>query len=364
MNMQQPPFPPDFERVRTTLLRQGQPDHVPMVEFTVWSGHKTRVLGHPLRGIADEIEFAQRVGYDHVPFNVGLQMDPTFNAALESRHYAVDAQDDKGATGETVERRWAVSTSGVIRSHADFEAFPWPDPDAFDYTPLAEAAKLLPGNMRIIVQIGKVFNPVWWLMGFEAFSFALYDDPDLVARMCERIGRIQKRTLERSLEYASVGAYLHADDLAFNTGLLVARPVLQQYVYPWFRRMAEMTHQAGRLALFHSDGNLDTVLDDLIDLGYDAVHPIDPAAMDIVRTKERVRGRLGLLGNIDLRHTLPLGTPEEVEDEVAERIRVLAPGGGWCLSSANSIPDYVPFANYVAMQGAWLKYGEYPIRVA
>jgi uroporphyrinogen decarboxylase len=60
---------------------------------------------------------------------------------------------------------------------------------------------------------------------------------------------------------------------------------------------------------------------------------------------------------------LPSGTPEEVEAEVRQRIAELAPGGGYCLSAANSIPDYVPFENYVAMQRAWLTYGRYPIRL-
>jgi uroporphyrinogen decarboxylase len=85
--------------------------------------------------------------------------------------------------------------------------------------------------------------------------------------------------------------------------------------------------------------------------------------MDIVGLKKQVEGRLGLLGNIDLSYTLTRGTPQEVEAEVKKRIRDLAPGGGYCLSSANSIPDYVPLENYLAMRDAWLKYGRYPIQL-
>jgi uroporphyrinogen decarboxylase len=94
-------------------------------------------------------------------------------------------------------------------------------------------------------------------------------------------------------------------------------------------------------------------------LGFDGLNPIDPMCMDIVALKQRVAGRLGLIGNVDLRYTLTLGTPAEVEAEVKAKIEALAPGGGYCLSSANSVPDYVPFENYLAMRDAWLKHGRY-----
>ena len=349
MDMQTPAFLPDFDRIRTALLGPGEPDRVPLLEFTVWEGHKARVIGRPVRTIADEIEFAQAVGHDHVPFNAGLHMTPQLIAAMEGRYYEVDVDPAVKEDDKTVERRWAAGTTSIITTEADFEAFPWPDPDDFDYTPLADAEKLLPGNMKIIVQIGKVINPVLWLMGFETFSYTLFDNPDFIKAMFDRVGEIQVRTLEHCLDYPSVGGYLHADDIAFNTSLMVSPHVLRGYAFPWFKRMADMTHQQGLLALFHSDGKLDTVFDDIIDMGFDGVHPIDPGAMDINETKILAAGRIGLIGNIDLRYTLPNGTSEEVEEEVRVRIRDLAPGGGYCLSSANSVPDYVPYENYAAM---------------
>jgi uroporphyrinogen decarboxylase len=361
--MQPPPFEPDFERVRLALLGPGEPDHLPMVEFTVWPGHKARILGHPVRSMADEVAFARLVGYDHVPFNVGLQTTPQLLAAMEGRRYEVDrAGSQTGAGGEeTVERRWAAGGAAAIADDADFERFDWPDPDEFDYGLLEEAEAVVPPSMKVVVQIGKIFNPVWWLMGFETFSMALYDNPDLIRRMFDRVGAIQLRALERALDYPCVGAYLHADDVAFNTSLMVSPEVLRRYAFPWFRRLVDLAHQAGVLAIYHSDGKLDAVLEDIIGLGFDGLHPIDPMGMDIAATKRRVAGRVGLLGNIDLRYTLTQGTPAEVEAEVRQRIWDLAPGGGYCLSSANSIPDYVPLENYLAMRRAWLRHGRYPI---
>jgi uroporphyrinogen decarboxylase len=70
-----------------------------------------------------------------------------------------------------------------------------------------------------------------------------------------------------------------------------------------------------------------------------------------------VEGRLSLIGNVDLSYTLTRGTPEEVEAEVRGLLQDLAPGGGYALSSGNSIPWYVPWENFLAMHTAWVKYG-------
>jgi uroporphyrinogen decarboxylase len=349
---------PNFERFRTAVLCQGEPDHLPFADVSVYQGHKSRLIGRPIRGLADDIEFARRIGYDFVSINIGFHRSPALLRSMEGKHYAVrDAGSD-----ETVERRWAAGQVGVITNKAEFEAFDWPDPDTFDYSLLAEADRILPPAMKVIVVIGKVFNPVWWLMGFERFSLAVFDEPALVERMFERVGRIQSRVLERALEHRCVGAHWHADDVAFNTSLMVSPEVLRRYAFPQYRRMVDLCHGAGALAIYHSDGKLDPIVEDLIDIGFDGLNPIQPEAMDIIRLKTQVAGRLGLLGNIDLGYTLTLGTPQEVEAQVKRRIRELAPGGGYCLGSANSIPDYVPFENYLAMRDAWLKYGRYPIQ--
>jgi len=101
------------------------------------------------------------------------------------------------------------------------------------------------------------------------------------------------------------------------------------------------------------------VLDDLIACGVNALHPIEPKAMDIVELKGRVQGKLCLIGNIDLGYTLTRGTPAEVEAEVRTRIAALAPGGGYCVGSSNTVTEYVPLANFRAMVEATRRWGRY-----
>ena len=103
------------------------------------------------------------------------------------------------------------------------------------------------------------------------------------------------------------------------------------------------------------------ILDDLLTLGMNGLHPVQPAAMSLKEVKEKYGQRVCILGNIDLDYTLTLGTPEEVDREVKERIGTAGPGGGYIVTSANSLTDYCKTENVWAMAKAIKKYGKYPL---
>jgi len=167
--------------------------------------------------------------------------------------------------------------------------------------------------------------------------------------------------LFRILEYDFVGGLVHADDLAYAEGLIVSPKHLREFVFPWYRWCGAMTRDRGRLLIFHSDGRLFPVLEDIMGCGFQALHPIEPKAMEIAEVKARTGGRLTLLGNIDLGYTLTRGTPAEVEEEVKQKILTVGQNGGYCVGSSNSVTAYVPLANYNAMREAALRWGRYPV---
>jgi len=329
------------------LLCQGEPDWVPFLEGEIDPIHWRRILGRPVRCLADYLEVAQRLGQPFLAADLGLH---TMQVILD-------------AIGETDEKEQSLGfgTGGVVRTEADLEAFPWPDPDDLDLSGLAEIERLLPDNFGMGLIIGKVFDLGWWLMGLEPYSYALVDQPALIERLHAKIAEFQERVVERALEFKSLGLVFHADDMAFRTGLLVSPQVLRQHIFPVYKRLNKMCQERDVITVFHSDGKMDTLIDDVIDAGFDGFNPVEPTAMDIRALKKRVQGRLSLIGNVDLSYTLTMGTPKEVELEVRDLIRDVAPGGGYALASANSIPDYVPWENFVALHSAWFKYGRYPI---
>ena len=92
-----------------------------------------------------------------------------------------------------------------------------------------------------------------------------------------------------------------------------------------------------------------------------SIHPIEPESMDILQARQIVGSKVCLIGNLSLGFPLGTGTPEDVAKETTALIRKIAPGGGYCFSSGNSIPDYITYENWLSMRNTALKEGVYPI---
>jgi len=202
--------------------------------------------------------------------------------------------------------------------------------------------------MKAVAILGKVFTAAWMLMGLETFCLAIADDPELVSALIEKTGSLQYATLAQALDEDGVGAVLMADDIACVTGTVVHPDVLRQHVFPWYRRMADLCRSRDIPFVYHSDGCLYEVVEDLIACGPNAMHPVEPKAMDGAKLKEMVKGRLCLLGGVDV-DRLARGTPDEIKDIARRNIEVMGYDGAYALGSANSVPDYVPVENFRAM---------------
>jgi len=146
------------------------------------------------------------------------------------------------------------------------------------------------------------------------------------------------------------------EDLAWKQGPLFSPKMFRELFLPRMKRAAEKIKIPW---IYHSDGNLLPILDDLLTLGMNGLANIEPNAMDIVALKKRYGRRICLVGNIDLHYTLTQGTPEETEAEVKKRIAEVGPGGGYILASSNSLTAYCKPENVLAMNRAVLKYGNY-----
>jgi uroporphyrinogen decarboxylase len=348
---------PDYQRLLTTIRRQ-EPDRVPLVELTIDRPVKERFLGRPLRGLQDEVAFWSAASYDY------LYLRPEYEylgaPAVVASGTAM-AQEASGSTHETA--TISITQPGPVQSMADLETYPWPDPHTVSLSNLQQAAGLLPARMGIISGVGGIFTRTWMILGYEHFCYALADNPELVARVFEGVGRIQCEVLRRVVNMPEVFAIWYGDDLGYTEGLLASPEVFRQHLFPWMEELASIAHKAGMPFILHSDGKLWQILDDLIALGLDALHPIEPKAMDINAVQKQYSDRLALFGNIDLGYTLTRGTPDEVRAEVRQRIHDLAPGGGYAVGSSNSVTHYVPLENFNAMREATLDYGMYPIRI-
>jgi len=192
-------------------------------------------------------------------------------------------------------------------------------------------------------------------MGIEHFSLMLYENPGLVLKLldmfidwaCKAVPKIN----DLGFDFMIV-----PEDLAWKQGPMFSPKMIREIFLP---RMKKVTERIKIPWIYHSDGNLLPILDDLLPLGMNGIANIEPNAMDINELKKKYGRRVCLVGNIDLHYTLTQGTPEEVEAEVKKRIQEVGPGGGYILASSNSLAGYCKPENVLAMNRALLKYGGY-----
>lgn len=346
---------PDYTRLLTTL-RGGQADRVPLLELIVDPEIKAAYLARPLLTVADDIDFWYQAGYDCA---IVYPNAPSMWFYDNERRAETVLPDAYTAGGY---RRWASEGKGLIQDWPDLDRFPLPTLDQIDFSYFDQAGRYLPPGMGLIGAWGDIFTFTWEAMGFAEFSYALYERPEFVYHLFAELGKLAVRINEAMLSYDAVKAIWFSDDLAYRTGLLVSPVIYRQHLFPWLQQIGDLCRKAGRPFLFHSDGLLWDIMDDLMSCGISALHPIEPTAMDIREVKRRFGGRLCLIGNVDV-DTLSRGMPEQVRTEVRSLLRQVAPEGGYCLGSSNTIPNYARLENYRAMLEEARRLGRYPIRL-
>jgi uroporphyrinogen decarboxylase len=181
-------------------------------------------------------------------------------------------------------------------------------------------------------------------MGLDNFSIALYEDMALVEEVVDFYLRLAKRTVEVfcDLGFDFIWCF---DDFAFKTGPMFSPDLFREFFVP---RLKPVTEAIRIPWIFHSDGNLFPVMDDLLVLGMAGIHPIEPEAMSLAEAKRVLQGRACVLGNISV-DLLASGTPEQVRHAVREAVAAGAPGGGYVLTSGNCIPAYAKIENVRAL---------------
>ena len=181
-------------------------------------------------------------------------------------------------------------------------------------------------------------------MGFEKFCFALYDNLHFVERVLDWYVDYAIRTIRQLLKFQPDFIWI-TDDIAYKSGPFISPSVFRDVVMPKYARLAREIKCPW---IYHSDGNILPVIDDLISLGMNALHPMEATAVDIVQVKRTYGNRVCVAGNVDI-DILARGTQKNVKDEVFRLVNEMGNGPGYILSSGNAIVDYVKPENLVAM---------------
>ena len=340
---------PNVERFQQ-VLRRGTCDRVPLVELAIAEETLTALHGRPLiplarqdgplrfrEAVRQRIQLWRALGYDYyrVRAEISFQME------------TLAARDT--ATLATGERRWVNEHEGVIKSLADFEAYPWPTPAAIDFAAAEAAQAELPDGMGIMGFSGGVLEWSSNLLGLEGMMLLLYDDPDLVRAVVDRVGQTIYDAFRVFCDMEKVFALWLGDDMGFKTATLLQPQHLRNYILPWHKRYAELAHRTGRLFLLHSCGHVEAIMPDLIeDVRIDAKHSFEDVIVPVEEFKQRWGTRVAVLGGVDV-DLLSRGTEDDVRRRTGQILTACAPGGGYACGSGNSITNYMPTDNYLAM---------------
>ena len=198
-------------------------------------------------------------------------------------------------------------------------------------------------------------------MGMENMLIALIEDPKSADAVLDLVVDVNEQICRNAVR-AGADIITLGDDYAMNTAPLFSPECFQRHILPRLQRVIDAIHDEGGLVIKHSDGNLWPILDAIVETGAEGLNPIEPSAgMDIIRVKDEYGNRVCLIGNIDCGDLLCHGSIEEVEQAVRACIGTAAPGGGFMLSSSNSIHSSVKPENYVAMVRTGQDFGRYPL---
>lgn len=337
------------ERVLSALAG-GEPDAVPWIEGIVEDGIASAVAGQPIR-VSWDIAPTGR------PVMSGAQLAEEQKKVccafgkdnlMYNAFAPIFAERAVGSDGRVMVGRGLIGTVDKLPELV----FPDPRDDSY-YAPAVEflAHK---GEYAACGSIRLGIGAALYTMGVEAFTYSLVDGDGFAEEVLQRYIDwnviVVQRLQELGFDY--VWAF---DDIAADSGPLVSPGAYRETVLPRLKKAVEVIDIPW---VYHSDGDLSPVLDDLVTLGMNALHPLQPDVMDIYAVRERFP-ELGLVGNIDM-GLMAEGTAAEVEALVKERIQRLAPAGGYLISSSNSITDYLKEENVRAMTAAVARYRRAP----
>jgi len=200
-----------------------------------------------------------------------------------------------------------------------------------------------------IIWIGDLWERATFMCGIESLLVYVALEPDFVDRLLRGIADYILRTMEILFDRFTFDGVALSDDYGTQQSMLISPHAWRRLIKPRLAEIFSCAKQAGRTVFLHSCGNVRAVVPDLVELGLDILHPIQPEALDVVELKSRFGAELTLCGGLGTQDVLVNASPGEVRDEVSRLKRELGSGGGYILEPGITIQADVPLENILAM---------------
>lgn len=333
------------ERMRRALVHEPV-DRIPtQINYTRTFGQK--LAQH--YGIS-ESALPGRLG-NHV-VRVDIQFDPRKSKDGKVKY-------DWWGVGFAVDEEGYFASVNPLADSKNLDGYPWPDPSASHL--MEKASKIMEedaGMHFITPNFGfALFERAWTLRGLDTFMMDMALDPGFTEELLDRILEIQLGLIRRFIDLGVDGGYF-GDDYGAQKNMLFSPKMWRKYIKPRLARMFAPFREAGLPVIMHSDGQIQAILPDLIEIGLTALNPVQPEVLDHSWLRQSFGDRLAYYGGISTQTVLPNGSPEDIKRAVQDCIRQLAPDGtGLILAPSHRMMTDIPLENVTALLDAFSKPG-------
>ena len=345
------------QRVLAALSSKQTPDRVPWVEQNVH--HK--VISKLLK--RDVIDPLMMANYEGKAIDLRETTEYTSAALSVYTDLGLDGIGCMAWTpsiGEPVIVNGKVSKGAFKPGILDWDTFnkrskELPRPSKMPFANYAQgwSEAMENSNMFRALLVGMQYRMLEVSIGFENMAMWHIEQPKLLHAAAQFFCDWTCEAITMILEKFPFDAVWLDDDLAFKTGTFISPVMLKEYVFPYHRQIVELVKSFSLPTMFHSDGNLSSILDDLIDSGFCSIHPLERLAFDIRSARSVVGDRITVMGNVDI-DFLEAGDTETCYNEAASLIRELGPRR-FILTSGNAITANTKIENLRAMSRAILE---------
>lgn len=225
---------------------------------------------------------------------------------------------------------------------------PWA-PGRFD-----QAKKILQNNHHQLATMGFLgstnFEPAWYLVGLEKFLIEFYEENPVIDYILDQTLHFYQ-AISQQLISLGIDIIMCGDDVGTQQGMMISPQVWRKRLKPRLEQLFKTFRQSNPeiIIIYHSDGNIEPIIPDLIELGLDVLNPIQPKCMNPADIKRKYGDHLAFFGTIDEQETLPFLNEEEVRREVKLRIETVGYNGGLLLGATHNIQPDTPIKNITAM---------------
>ena len=193
-----------------------------------------------------------------------------------------------------------------------------------------------------------LYERAWSLRGIEGFLIDMIEEPAFVDDLLDRICEFNLELIDQACQFP-IDCIRFGDDWGAQQGLIMGAPLWRRFIRPRFAQMVERASSHGKYTFLHSDGDIQAIIPDLIDLGLTILNPVQPDVMDIYDVKRKYGRDLTFWGGVSVQHLLPHCSASEVRAEVRRLIRDVGAGGGFVVAPTHSLGSDIPLENLIVV---------------